>query len=127
MAEIFGTMIFIFIGCSGVAQFKLNYKQDSNINNILSVNIAFGFGVLMAILLVGTISGKIYIFKQFKINIFVFTRCSFKSGCFFFINSNRKNDIKKVFHLLFGTNIGCFFRCNFGLLGLFRWIKKFWR
>ncbi|RNA05793.1 aquaporin-3 [Brachionus plicatilis] len=57
MAESFGTMIFIFIGCSGVAQFKLNNKQDSNLNNLLSVNIGFGFGVLMAILLVGTISG----------------------------------------------------------------------
>lgn len=126
MAETFGTMIFIFIGCSGVAQFKLNNKQDANLNNILSVNIAFGFGVLMAILLVGTISGMIYILKKFQSNIY-FKRCSFKSRCFFLFNSGWKNDIKKIFYLLFGTNTGCFFRCNNGLLGLSRWFKKFWR
>lgn len=65
MAETFGTMVFILIGCSGVAQFKLNNKLDSNLNNLLSVNISFGFGVLIAILLVGTISGNLKTKKNY--------------------------------------------------------------
>lgn len=57
IAELFGTfLLVVFInGC--IAQNVFYAKDDENMNSLLSVNITCGFGVTIAILAVGKISG----------------------------------------------------------------------
>ena len=56
VAELFGTMILVLFGCSGVAQFVLSRGA---LSNFLSVNFAFGFGALIAVYVAGPVSGMI--------------------------------------------------------------------
>ena len=58
LAEIAGTFVMLAFGLGSVAQLVLG---KGNHNTILSVNLAWGFGVTMGILVAGKISGKFYL------------------------------------------------------------------
>lgn len=62
IAEAFGTFILVFIGCSGVAQFKFSSIDNPYSTNFFSVNVAFGVGAIIAILICGKVSGKVISF-----------------------------------------------------------------
>ncbi len=60
-AEITGTFLLCVAGLSAVAQFKF-FARDAKANapgyvNFLPVNVAFGFGATIAILVSGKVSG----------------------------------------------------------------------
>lgn len=55
IAELFGIFLLCLIGLSSVAQFVLN--KDSTRHSFLSVNLGFGIGVTVSILVVGKVSG----------------------------------------------------------------------
>jgi len=58
LAEILGSFIFISFGLASIAQFKFFKRDDSSYQStFLSVNLAFGFGIMAAILVVGKVSG----------------------------------------------------------------------
>lgn len=50
--------MFVFFGCSSVAQYKLLNRAQNDSASFLLVNAGFGFGILAAILTVGKVSGK---------------------------------------------------------------------
>lgn len=53
-----GSFIFISFGLASIAQFKFFKRDDSSYQStFLSVNLAFGFGIMAAILVVGKVSG----------------------------------------------------------------------
>lgn len=54
VAELFGTAILVLFGCSGIAQYTLSRGV---LSSFLSVNIAFGFGALIAVYVAGPVSG----------------------------------------------------------------------
>lgn len=58
IAEAFGIFLLCLIGLSGVAQFVF-YKREGSLTNasFLSVNLGFGIGVIVAILVTGKVSG----------------------------------------------------------------------
>jgi glycerol uptake facilitator-like aquaporin len=55
VAEFFGTAILVLFGCSGIAQYTLS---QGRLASFLSVNFAFGFGAMIAVLVAGPISGE---------------------------------------------------------------------
>lgn len=59
--------MFVFFGCSSVAQYKLLNKSTNDSASFLLVNAGFGFGILAAILTVGKVSGIFYL-NHIKIN-----------------------------------------------------------
>ncbi len=74
-AEIIGTFLLCVIGLSAVAQFKF-FAKDAKANspgyvNFLPVNIAFGFGATVAVLVSGKVSGREIFFLKYKINYFL--------------------------------------------------------
>lgn len=58
IAEVFGTFILLLIGLSSVAQYKFASQDNPNSQGVLSVNLGFGFGAVVAIILVGKVSGN---------------------------------------------------------------------
>lgn len=57
LAEFLGTAFLVLFGCAAVAQYKLR-KEDPNNNPIfLSINMSFGFGLTLGILVTSKISG----------------------------------------------------------------------
>ena len=53
LAEMFGTFIFVSFGCGSIAQYIFQGRLD-----FFSVNIAFGFGLSLGILVSNHVSGK---------------------------------------------------------------------
>jgi len=57
LAEFLGTLLLVLFGCGSVAQYRLR-KEESNSNPILlTINLAFGFGLTLGILITSKISG----------------------------------------------------------------------
>jgi len=54
VAELLGTMVLIMFGCGSVAQSVLSHKANGE---MLSINLGWGFGVLIGVLVAGPISG----------------------------------------------------------------------
>lgn len=54
-AELLGTMVLLMFGCGCVAQSILSNKANGE---MLSINIGWGLGVLLGILVAGPISGE---------------------------------------------------------------------
>lgn len=58
LSEMFGTTLLVLFGCGSVAQFELR-KSINNLNPIrLNINLTFGFGITLAVLITSKISGK---------------------------------------------------------------------
>lgn len=57
LAELLGIFILMTFGMASVAQLKFSSEDNPYNSSILSVNIAFGFGVAAAILVTGKASG----------------------------------------------------------------------
>ena len=54
-AEVVGTCVLLMFGCGCVAQSLLSNKENGT---MLSINLGWGFGVLMGIMIAGPISGE---------------------------------------------------------------------
>ena len=54
-AELLGTAVLIMFGCGCVAQAVLSNKENGS---MLSINLGWGFGVLIGIMVAGPISGE---------------------------------------------------------------------
>lgn len=57
VGELFGTFILLVFGLNSVAQFKLTSSDNPDSINLLSINLGFGIGVIVAILVTGKASG----------------------------------------------------------------------
>jgi glycerol uptake facilitator-like aquaporin len=57
LAEVFGTMIMVTFSLSTGAQFTFFKRDDPNNIDFLSINFGAGFGVTIAVLIVGKASG----------------------------------------------------------------------
>lgn len=57
LGELLGMIILMTFGLASVAQFKFNNEDSPCISGLLSVNLGFGFGVVVAILVTGKASG----------------------------------------------------------------------
>ena len=55
LAELLRTCVLLMFGCGCVAQSVLSGKEDGG---ILSINIGWGLGVLVGVLIAGPVSGK---------------------------------------------------------------------
>ena len=55
LAELVGTCVLLMFGCGCVAQSVLSGKADGG---MLSINIGWGLGVLVGVLIAGPVSGK---------------------------------------------------------------------
>ena len=77
LAELLGSLIFISFGLASVAQFKF-FKSDDELyrSTFLSVNLAFGFGITIAILVVGKVSGA-HLNPSVSLAMFLRKRLSF--------------------------------------------------
>ena len=54
-AELLGTAVLLIFGCGCVAQSVLSHYQNGS---MLSINLGWGFGVLIGIMIAGPVSGK---------------------------------------------------------------------
>ena len=55
LAELLGTCVLLMFGCGCVAQSVLSGKEDGG---MLSINIGWGLGVLIGVMIAGPVSGK---------------------------------------------------------------------
>jgi hypothetical protein len=69
LGEIFGTFLLVCFGCASVAQFKFSNQTDNVERSLLPVNLGFGFGAVVAILVTGKISGKYFIKENARAHI----------------------------------------------------------
>jgi len=66
LSELLGTMLLVLFGCASVAQYKLNKGNPVDENPIfLTINLTFGFGLTLAILITSKISGRRVILNIF--------------------------------------------------------------
>ena len=61
LAELLGTTVLLMFGCGCVAQSVLSHKENGG---MLSINIGWGLGVLLGIMVAGPVSGT----KKMKVN-----------------------------------------------------------
>lgn len=54
-AELLGTAVLLIFGCGCVAQTVLSNKENGS---MLSINLGWGFGVLIGIMIAGPVSGE---------------------------------------------------------------------
>ena len=78
VAELFGTLILVLFGCSGIAQYTLS---RATLSGFLSVNFAFGFGAMIAVYVAGPISGSYFEEGSSTMHVFPSIRCASQSGC----------------------------------------------
>lgn len=64
LAEVLGTFVFLSFSFGGVAQFILGKTGD-----LLAVNVSFGFGLTIAIVIAGKVSGSIHLSIFFEYDI----------------------------------------------------------
>jgi aquaporin-3 len=77
LAELLGSLIFISFGLASVAQFKFFKSDDGHYRSaFLSVNLAFGFGITIGILVVGKVSGA-HLNPSVSFAMFLMKRLSF--------------------------------------------------
>lgn len=57
LGELIGSLILLTVGLCGVAQYRFQQNDNPYSTNYLLVNIGFGFGLILAILVTGKISG----------------------------------------------------------------------
>ncbi|CAF0886479.1 unnamed protein product [Brachionus calyciflorus] len=60
IAELFGTFIFVTFGCSSIAQYKLFNRVHQGWETFLTISTGMGFGLMIAILVAGKVSGGHY-------------------------------------------------------------------
>ena len=67
VAELLGTAVLLMFGCGCVAQSVLSHKENGG---MLSINLGWGLGVLLGIMLAGPVSGikKWFPIRQFDSN-----------------------------------------------------------
>ena len=58
----FGTGLLVLFGCASVAQFKLSKQDPDYDQNVLTINLTFGFGVALSVFITSKASGNL--FKQ---------------------------------------------------------------
>lgn len=94
LAEFLGTLLLVLFGCGSVAQYRLR-KEESNSNPILlTINLAFGFGLTLGILITSKISGiNINNIEHtiYRFILSIISRWSFKSGGFICGSTYRQN------------------------------------
>jgi glycerol uptake facilitator-like aquaporin len=57
MAEMTGTILLVLCGCASVAHYKIVKEDPTNNPIFLTINLSFGFGLTLGILLTAKISG----------------------------------------------------------------------
>ena len=58
LAEMFGTTLLVLFGCASVAQYKLRKADPTNNPIFLTINLTFGFGITIAVLITSKVSGS---------------------------------------------------------------------
>ena len=66
LAELLGTAVLLMFGCGCVAQSVLSNKENGG---MLSINIGWGLGVLLGIMVAGPVSGTKNKTKYFRLSI----------------------------------------------------------
>ena len=56
-AEMVGSTLLVLFGCASVAQYKLRKEDPTNNPIFLTINLTFGFGITLAILITAKTSG----------------------------------------------------------------------
>ena len=60
LAEMFGTTLLVLFGCASVAQYQLRKNREDDNPILLTINLAFGFALAIAILITSKTSGLFF-------------------------------------------------------------------
>jgi hypothetical protein len=126
LAEMLGVIIYITIGLSSIAQYRLSIVGNPYMSDPLSLYVGYSVGLTFAVLIVGKISGlSLLLFWKFNLIPIYLTfnlkkRSQHKHGRYICKTSRGRHWNREIFSLLCGPIARLFYRSRLGVYHLLR-------